>query len=310
MRICVAGSEILEILAHCHSGPIGGHHSASVTGRKIYEAGFYCPSIFRDAKDYVMKCDACQKSRNISSRNEMPQNSIQVEAQALPTNDARIVVKFLKGLFARFGVPKALISNRGTHFCNSQHEEALLRYGVTHRISTAYHPQTNGQTKVTNKAIKHILERSVGYNLKDWSEKLNDALWAFRTTYKTPTGCSPFRMVYEKACHLPVEIEHKAYWVLKQCNMYLTASAKNCFMELNELIKLQDGAYENTRIYKERTKKWHDSRLRGDKDFKNGDKEQYGVAEGLGCGVLIPDLAETMIWYILKRTRVELIRAC
>ncbi|GKE48469.1 reverse transcriptase domain-containing protein, partial [Tanacetum coccineum] len=127
-RRCVAGSEILVILAHCHSGPTGGHHSASVTGQKVYEAGFYWPSIFRDAKDYVTKCDACQKSGNISSRNKMPQNNIQVEAQVLPTNDARVVVKFLKGLFARFGVPKALISDRGTHFCNSQLEKALLRY--------------------------------------------------------------------------------------------------------------------------------------------------------------------------------------
>ncbi|GJZ08509.1 reverse transcriptase domain-containing protein [Tanacetum coccineum] len=148
----------------------------------------------------------------------------------------------------------------------------MLKYGVTHKISTAYHPQTNGQTEVTNRAIKRILERSVGYNPKDWSEKLNDALWAFRTAYKTPTGCTPFRMVYGKACHLPVEIEHKAYWALKQCNMDLTAAAKNRFMELNELMELRDGAYENTRIYKERTKRWHDSRLRGDKNFINGDK--------------------------------------
>ncbi|GJY86570.1 reverse transcriptase domain-containing protein [Tanacetum coccineum] len=167
-----------------------------------------------------------------------------VEAHALPLNDARVVVKFLKGLFSRFGVPKALISDRGTHFCNSQLEKALLRYGVTHRISIAYHPQTNGQTEVNNRAIKRILERSVGYNPKDWSEKLNDALWAFRTAYKTPTGYTPFRMVYEKACHLPVEIEHKAYWALKQCNIDLTTAAKNCFMEFNELIELRDRAYE------------------------------------------------------------------
>ncbi|GKF48105.1 reverse transcriptase domain-containing protein [Tanacetum coccineum] len=139
MRRCVAGNEILEILAHCHSGPTRGHHNASITGRKVYEARFYWPSIFKDAKDYVMKCDACQKLGNISSRNVMPQNNIQacesrgnkyilvavdyvskwVEAQALPTNDARVVVKFLKGLFARFEVPKALISDRGTHFYNS-----------------------------------------------------------------------------------------------------------------------------------------------------------------------------------------------
>ncbi|GJX33555.1 retrovirus-related pol polyprotein from transposon TNT 1-94 [Tanacetum coccineum] len=194
-----------------------------------------------------------------------------VEAQALPMNDVRVVIKFLRGLFAIFGVPKVLISDWGTHFCNFQLEKALQKYKVTHKLSTTYHPQTNGQTKVTNKAIKRILERSVGYNPKDWSEKLNDALWASRTAYKTPTGCTPFGLVYRKACHLPVEIEHKAYWALKQCNMDLAAAAKNRFMELNELMELRDGAYENTRIYKKRTKKWHDFRLRGDKDFKVGD---------------------------------------
>ncbi|GKD20285.1 reverse transcriptase domain-containing protein [Tanacetum coccineum] len=202
----------------------------------------------------------------------MPQNNIQVEAQALPTNDALVVVKFLKSLFARFRVPKALISDRGTHICNSQHEKALQRYGVTYKLSTTYHPQSNGQTKVTNRAIKRILERSVGYNPNGWSEKLNDALWPFRTAYKTQTGCTYFRLVYGKACHLPVEIEHKAHWELKQCNMDSTLASKSRLMQLNELAELRDGAYENTRIYKERTKKWHDSRLRGDKDFKVGDK--------------------------------------
>ncbi|GJX54146.1 reverse transcriptase domain-containing protein [Tanacetum coccineum] len=182
--------------------PTRGHHSASVTGRKVYESGFFWPSIFKDAKDYVMRCDACQRSGNISSRSEMPQNNIKVcdvfdvcgldfmgpfpnsegnkyilvavdyiskwvKAQALPTNDARIVIKFLRRLFERFGVPKALISDRGTHFCNSQLEKALQKYGVTHKLSTAYHPQTNGQTEVTNRAIKRILKRSVGYNPKN-----------------------------------------------------------------------------------------------------------------------------------------------
>ncbi|GJU01722.1 reverse transcriptase domain-containing protein [Tanacetum coccineum] len=195
------------------------------------------------------------------------------EAQALPTNDARVVVKFIRGLFARFGVPKSLISDRGTHFCISQLGRALQKYGVTHRLCTACHTQSNGLTKVTNRAIKHILERSVGYNPKDWSEKLNDALWAFSTAYKTPTGCTPFRLVYGKACHLPVKVEHKTYWALKQCNMDLTIASKNHFMQLNELAELRYGAYENTRIYKERTKKRHISKLRSDKDFKVGDKD-------------------------------------
>ncbi|GKE56915.1 reverse transcriptase domain-containing protein, partial [Tanacetum coccineum] len=121
-----------------------------------------------------------------------------------------MVTLFLK-LFARFVVPKALISDWGAYFCNSQLEKALQKYRVTHKLSTSCHPQTNGQTELTNRAIKRILERSVGYNLKNWSEKLNDALWAFRTAYKTPTGCTPFRLVYGKAFHVPVEIEHKAY---------------------------------------------------------------------------------------------------
>ncbi|GJZ16835.1 reverse transcriptase domain-containing protein [Tanacetum coccineum] len=166
MRRCLAGSETLEILAHCHSGPTGGHHSANVTAKKVYKSEFYWPSVFKDVNKYVRQCDACQRSGNISSRNEMPQNNILVEAQALPMNDAREVVKLLRSLFTRFGVPKALISDRGTDFCKSQLEKALQRYGVTHKLSISYHPQSNRKTEVTNRAIKSILERSVGYNLK------------------------------------------------------------------------------------------------------------------------------------------------
>nr|GEV56406.1 reverse transcriptase domain-containing protein [Tanacetum cinerariifolium] len=145
-------NKILEILAHCHSGPTGGHHSALITRRKVYELGFFWPSIFKDAKDYVMRCDACQRSRNISSRSEMPQNNIQA--------------------------------------C--------------------------------------------------------DVFDIWRLDFMGPFPNS--------------------------------AAEKNCFMELNELMELRDGAYENTRIFKERTEKWHDSRLRGDNGFKVGDKvSPYGI---------------------------------
>ncbi|GKF62656.1 reverse transcriptase domain-containing protein [Tanacetum coccineum] len=114
-----------------------------------------------------------------------------VKAKALPMNDARVVVKFLKSLFARFSTPRAIISDRRTNFCNEKFAKVMSKYGVTHRLSTAYHPQTSGQVEVSNGGLKRILERTVGENRTSWSHRLDDALWAFRTTYKTPIGCTP-----------------------------------------------------------------------------------------------------------------------
>nr|GEV64205.1 reverse transcriptase domain-containing protein [Tanacetum cinerariifolium] len=115
-----------------------------------------------------------------------------VKVKALPTNDARVVCKFLKSLFAIFGSPRAIISDRGTYFWNDQFSKVMLKYEVTHRLSTAYHPQTSGQVEVSNRGLKRILERTIGENRASWSDKLDDALWAFRTAYKTPTGCTPY----------------------------------------------------------------------------------------------------------------------
>ncbi|GKB38904.1 reverse transcriptase domain-containing protein [Tanacetum coccineum] len=109
-----------------------------------------------------------------------------VEAKVLPTNDARVVVKFLKSIFSRFGAPRAIISDRWTYFCNDKFARVMSKYGVTHRLSTPYHPQTSGQVEVTNRGLKRILERTVRENRASWSDKLDDALWAFKTAYKTP----------------------------------------------------------------------------------------------------------------------------
>ncbi|XP_021974983.1 uncharacterized protein LOC110870092 [Helianthus annuus] len=149
---------------------------------------------------------------------------------------------------------------------------ALARYGVTHRLSTAYHPQTSGQVENANRGMKKILEKTVGKSRKDWSEKLDDALWAFRTAYKTPLGTTPFMIVYGKACHLPVELEHRALWALKTVNLDLTEAARRRFFQIHELEALRDAAYERSWSIKEKTKALHDRRLRGLKDFKVGDK--------------------------------------
>ncbi|GJR41972.1 reverse transcriptase domain-containing protein [Tanacetum coccineum] len=166
IKRCVFGKEIQEILEHCHKGPAGGHYGADITARNIFESGFYWPTIFKDAAKHVRECDACQRARNISSRNQMP-------------------------------------------FTNIIVSEAL------------------------------------------------------RTTYKSPIGCTPFKIVYGKACHLPIEMEHKAYWALKNVNLDLDVAGRNSFLQLNKLKEIRNEANEHSRAYKERTKRWHNARIMG-----------------------------------------------
>nr|GEY92888.1 reverse transcriptase domain-containing protein [Tanacetum cinerariifolium] len=223
--------EAIYILKACHYGPIGGHHGPNYTAKKVFDLGFYWPTIYRAAQYLVKNCDVCQRQGKISQRDEMPQNSIQVceffyvwgidfiglfpssrgnkyilvavdylskwvEAKALPTNDARVVCKFLKNLFARFGTPEPL----------------------------------------------SVIEECT----------------SILTTYKTPIGCTPYKLVYGEACHLPIELEHKAYWALKHANFDLQTVGDHRKVQLNEL---RDQAYENSLIYKEKTKRLHDSRV-------------------------------------------------
>ncbi|GKA17396.1 reverse transcriptase domain-containing protein [Tanacetum coccineum] len=162
-----------------------------------------------------------------------------VEARAVPTNDARVVVKFLKSFFARFGTPRAIISDRGTYFCNDE--------------------------------FAKVMSKTVGENRASWSDKLDNALWAFCTAFKTPIGCTPYKLVYGKSCHLPIELEHNAYWALKHANFDLKTAGDHWKLQLNELNELRDQAYENSLIYKERTKKLHDSKIKN-RIFNVGDR--------------------------------------
>nr|GEV28972.1 reverse transcriptase domain-containing protein [Tanacetum cinerariifolium] len=190
---CVHGQEAIDILKACHEGPTGGHHGANLTVNKVFDAGFFWPTIYRDDHDMIKSCDT-----------------------------------------------------------------VMTKYEVTHRLATAYHPQTSGQVEVSNRGLKRILERTVGENRASWSDKLDDAIWAFHTAFKTPIGCTPYKLVYGKSCHLPIELEHKAYWALKHVNFDLKTAGDHQKLQLN---KLRDQAYENSLIYIERTKKLHDSKI-------------------------------------------------
>nr|GEV15609.1 reverse transcriptase domain-containing protein [Tanacetum cinerariifolium] len=207
IRRCMHGQEAFDILKACHEGPTGGHHDANLTAKKVFDAGFFWPTIYRDAHTMIKSCDTCQKQGKISQRDEMPQNVI----------------------------------------------------------------QTSGQVEVSNRGLRRILERTVGGNRASWSDKLDDALWAFHTAFKTPIGYTPYKLVYEKSCHLPIELEHKAYWALKHANFDLKTAGDHRKLQLNELNELHDQAYDNSLVYKERTKKLHDSKIKN-RIFNVGDR--------------------------------------
>nr|GFB91935.1 reverse transcriptase domain-containing protein [Tanacetum cinerariifolium] len=256
LKMCVSGQEAIDILKACHSGPTEGHHGPNYTARKVFDSGFYWPTIYRDAQNLVKNCDVCQRQGKITQKDEMPQKSIQVceifdvcgidfmgpfpssrgnkyilvavdylskwvKAKALPTNDARVVCKFLNNLFARFCAPRAIISDRETHFCNDQFTKVMQKYGVTHRLATTNHPQRSGQVEVANRGLK-------------------------------------------------LKLEHKAYWALKHANFDLKTAGDHRKIQINELNELRDQAYENSLVYKEKTKRIHDSKIKN-RVFNIGD---------------------------------------
>nr|GEV46759.1 reverse transcriptase domain-containing protein [Tanacetum cinerariifolium] len=236
IRRCVHGQEAFEILKACHEGPIGGHHDAKLTAKKVFDASFFWPSRYREAHDMIKTCDTCQR-----------QGKSLKEMRCLST-----LSKFVRYSMYEF-------------------TRVMIKYGVTHRLATAYYPQNSGQVEVSNRGLKRILKRTVGANYASWSDKLDNALWAFRIAYKTLIGCTPYKLVYGKSCHLLIELEHRAYWTLKHVNFDLKTAGDHRKHQLNELSELRDQAYENFVIYKDRTKKLHDSTIKN-RIFNVGDQ--------------------------------------
>nr|GEX14891.1 reverse transcriptase domain-containing protein [Tanacetum cinerariifolium] len=172
---CVHSQEAIDILKACHNRPTEGHHGPNYTAKKVFDSCFYWPTIYRDAHDLVKSCDAYQRQGKTSQQDEMPQKSIQV-CEIFDVWGIDFMGSFSSSQRNKFGTPRAIISDRGTHFCNDQFTKVMLKYGVTHRLATAYHPKTSGQVEVSNRGLKRIFERTMGKNRASWSNKLDDAL--------------------------------------------------------------------------------------------------------------------------------------
>ena len=245
-----------------HSSTCGRHFAARKTTYKILQSGFYWPTIFKDAHHFYTECLQCQAAINISKQDEMPMRTILevkicylwgidfmgpfppsdgkeyilvavdyvsmwVEAIPTRTNDHREVLKFItRCIFNRYGCLRDIISDGGSHFNNAHFWALLKKYRVHHRITMPYHPQVNGQIEVSNREVKTIIKKIIHPNIKDWAHKLPDALWAYWTAYKTPIEMSPFRLIFGKVCHLPVELEYRAYWAIKKLNLSLDEARK------------------------------------------------------------------------------------
>ncbi|GJY97510.1 reverse transcriptase domain-containing protein [Tanacetum coccineum] len=235
-------------------------------GKTLMEINTEDEPWFADFANYLAS-DIIPREMTYQQKNFFSQTSNTTSGRN-PTSSKYVLTK----QFCHFGMPKAIISDKGTHLCNKIIEKTMKRYGVNHRFSTSYHPQISGQVENTNIALKRILEKTVKDNLAIWSRKLDDALWAFRTAYKTPTGTTPYKLIYGKNCHLPFKIEHRAHRALKNCNPNLIAAGEKRMFQLHELDELRHQAYENSRLYKARTKVWHDRKLKIRKEFKHGNK--------------------------------------
>jgi len=306
IRRCVREDEIFDILKACHDGPCGGHFADRRTGHKVLQTGYYWPTIFKDAKKFVQACDSCQRAGRPGQADEMPlkpqlviepferwaldfvgpinPSSNQktyilvateyvtkwVEAEALPRATEDSVIQFLFLLFVRYGLPREIITDGGPQFVGHKLAATLNNYHVQHKITTPYHPQANGQVESSNKIIESILTKTIASHRRDWATRLPEALWAYRTTWRSTTGYSPYQLVFGKQPIFPIEFEIQTLRTAQEVGLDLTEAQLNRLQQINELDEIRLSALQNTALIQQQRAKWHDALIKN-KVFHEGD---------------------------------------
>ncbi|XP_021746437.1 uncharacterized protein LOC110712285 [Chenopodium quinoa] len=233
LRRCVPNEEFQDVLSMCHSSPCGGHMSAQKTASKVLQCMLFWPSLFKDAWQFVKTCDRCQRTGNISRRDEMPQN---------PILELEIFDVWAIDFMGPF------ISSQG-----NRHILVAVDYVSKWRKPWHLPPTTQGWSSICSR-----------------KSSSQDSVF-LRTAFKTPIGTTPYKLVYGKNCHLPVEMEHRTHWAIKQINFDLHSTGEQRLLELHELEELRMNAYDSASLYKARTKAWHDARI-SKKEFVEGQK--------------------------------------
>eukprot|EP00253_Pinus_taeda_P036107 PITA_36107 len=234
IRRCFREDEMLEILKACHDEPCGGHFADKRTTYKILSLGYYWPSIFKDAKEYVRRCDSCQRVGKPSPSNEM---ALQIQ---------------------------------GSQFTSRMVKDLVENYKIKHRKSTPYHPQANGQVESTNKVIEGILTKTLHLHRRDWAERLPEALWAYRTTWRNTMGHTPYELVYGKQALFPIEFQIKTFKTTVQSGLDLLEAPKHRLEQLNELDEIKQDAVQRTSIVQQQREKWNNKYIK-EKKFQAGD---------------------------------------
>eukprot|EP00253_Pinus_taeda_P028150 PITA_28150 len=245
IRRCVKEDEMPDILKACHDEPCGGHFADKRTTYKILSLGYYWPSLFKYAKQYVKRCDRCQRKKYILVCTDYVTKW--VEAKALFSTIENLVVNFFyEDIFTRFGVPREIVADQGGQFTSRMVEKLMEEYKVKHRKSTPYHMQANGQVESTNKVVEGIITKTVHLHRRDWAEIFHKALWAYGITWRNTTGHSPYELVYGKEVLLPIEFQVKTFKMAVQLGMDLLEAQKHRLEQLNEVDEIRQEEIQRT----------------------------------------------------------------